>query len=150
MRNYLKGGFLAAMIAIALAAAPVRSLAAVHQAGDASDSIAQGYHELQQGSSFALIHEARADEPSAMASPEPESAGQKIGGTLEDIANHIPLEGVVVTILLFVYDFVRRKFPTAKPASLWRDISAVLHGLMALISKIDQLGDKIFGQAVKK
>jgi hypothetical protein len=116
---------------------------------------------------FDLVTAAHADEapaPAVSTSPAPAigvadqigSVGDKIGG----IADKIPLDGVPITVLImvvgFVYDMVRRKWPTKNPASLWLDVkkiidatAKVLSGIGKLLGKLGDLGDKVFGQNLK-
>lgn len=104
-------------------------------------------------SSISLVSEAQAQDASPIASPEAspaaKSAGEKIGGTLTDIADKIPLSGPVIMVLVFLYDFARRKWPTKNPASLVRDVKAVIGGIKKLLDKLDQLLDAVFGQSTK-
>jgi hypothetical protein len=106
-------------------------------------------------SSHSIIAQAYADEVAASPSPEvspapAQSSGVgKVGEFLADLASKIPLEGVIISILVFVYDFVRRRMPTKNPASLLRDVQKLLKGVIAMFMKLDQLLDKVLGQNVK-
>lgn len=74
------------------------------------------------------------------------SAGDAIG----NVASQIPLTGMVITILIGLYDFIRRKWPTKDPASLLRDLQMLFRGIGALLSKLDAFIDSIIGQNSQK
>jgi len=104
------------------------------------------------GAQVTLVSQAFADEspaPVVSPSPAPESAIGKVGKFLEDLAGKIPVEGVVITVLAFIYDLVRRKFPTKNPASLIGDVQKILRGLGMLLTKLDKFLDSVVGQNLK-
>lgn len=91
--------------------------------------------------------------PAASASPSPviaaspaQSSMAKVGNGLSDLANKIPLSGVVITVLVGLYDFIRRKWPTKDPASLLRDLKSLFKGIISLLQKLDDFIDSIVGQ----
>lgn len=85
--------------------------------------------------------------PVMMASPSPTESGvSHFAKSLQDVAQKIPTTGTVITALLFVYDFVRRKWPTKDPASLLKDLKALFKGIIALLNKLDDFIDAIIGQ----
>lgn len=150
MKSLFKCGLFAAAI---LMAGMFGAQSPIHSKHSISIDSEQVIHSVPAERAFSLIPAAMAEEPAPVASPAPvdsPSFGEKIGAFLQKIADMIPLDGTWVVILAFVYDFIRRKWPTANAASLYRDVKAVIQGMIAFLGKVDQFFDKLFGQNVAK
>lgn len=125
-----------------------------------ASSVAFSFEQIDK---IQLITAAHADEaPAPAVSPAP-ALGDKIGDVgdkLGSAADKIPSDGMPITVLAmvvaFIYDQIRRRWPTKNPASLWHDAKAVLNGISKLLAgagkllgKIGEVGDKVLGQNVK-
>jgi hypothetical protein len=137
--NSFRKGLVALFAFVAVATAPVAA-------------VASSFHFTDK---IQIVSVAQADEaPAPAVSPSPSAPAEqsgvgKAGDFLGDLAGKIPLEGIVVTVLIFIYDFVRRRMKTDKPASVVRDVQSLIRGIVALLQKLDALGDKILGQNLK-
>lgn len=73
---------------------------------------------------------------------------QKTGleNTLDKIANAIPVEGTVVSILAVILELALRLFKTSKPLSILHIISGTLKSVATICSKVADLLDRILPQ----
>lgn len=139
----MRQAFVALFVFMAVAVTPFRTLSLVqhHEHRDSISFVSEAYAQ----------ESAPTPEPSVSPAPaEQPSSASKVAAFLGMLADKIPTEGVIIAVLAFVYDFVRRKWPTKNPASLVRDVQAVLKAIVKFIQKIDALLDSVLGQNLKQ
>lgn len=112
---------------------------------------------------ISIISSAQADDapaPAVSGSPSLAEKAGEIGDKIGAVADKIPMDNTVIMVISLIvgfgYDLIRRKWPTKNPASLWGDVKAViggfskiLLGLSKVVDKLNEFGDKVFGQNQK-